>query len=485
MILIPIVLTYLTWLIILLLFNQHKYLNIFENIALWFWIWISLFVFELFVQGIVFGEISFLPSLISFVVVLGIFMYRWYQDNQYYFNIIKSIKDIFNLIKKSIYDLIKWQRLILFLAIFYAVVKIFMSFSINISHPTMWEDAVVWWDIKTKVFFENSSLILDKTKSEFLWSATFRNVFAPLTDFYFISLYKIFPIWLSNIVSPLVYMNIWLLLFWIFLRKTNILFAWISIYLFYSLPFIFIHSFWAYMNFISWFFLFTFAFYHSDQVFSLSKDFKINKWILIPLGIFSFLDATIRNEAALLMLAVFVFEFIVFVYINRKRLKFKDYRISFLSLSWLFTALISSNFMYNYLLWTWDSNVTARFSWNFISRFLENAKMPWVLEAPFQQMFYHPDYILIYVFITVSLVLFILNFNKMKELWLTFWSYIILFIIFISILYIDARWIWLVTHYSFIRYPIAIIPFWIYICLYMTYLVFYKENILPGIWWKK
>jgi hypothetical protein len=68
----------------------------------------------------------------------------------------------------------------------YALIKIFMVFSINLHMPTFDDDAVTGWDLKTKIFAENKSLVLDKASPEFLGSALDRNVFAPLTDTYFL-----------------------------------------------------------------------------------------------------------------------------------------------------------------------------------------------------------------------------------------------------------------------------------------------------------
>ena len=61
-----------------------------------------------------------------------------------------------------------------------------MLFSINTHMPTFDEDAVAGWDMKTKVFVENKSLVLDKVSPEFLGSALERNIFAPITDTYFL-----------------------------------------------------------------------------------------------------------------------------------------------------------------------------------------------------------------------------------------------------------------------------------------------------------
>ena len=68
----------------------------------------------------------------------------------------------------------------------YVLFKIFIVFSINLNMPTFDDDAVTGWDMKTKIFNENKSLVLNKDSQEFLGSALERNIFAPLTDTYFI-----------------------------------------------------------------------------------------------------------------------------------------------------------------------------------------------------------------------------------------------------------------------------------------------------------
>ncbi|HBA45331.1 TPA: hypothetical protein DEG21_01635 [Patescibacteria group bacterium] len=157
--------------------------------------------------------------------------------------ILVSIKDNSLQIKSSFITLKSWQKIVSVLIVFYVIFKVFMAFSINISMPTFDEDSVAGWDLKTKVFVENKSLVLDRRNSEFLGSALERNIFAPLTDTYFLFGYDKFPVGLSNIIAPLVYLCLIFLFFGIFIRKANLFYSLISVYIFTSLPFIFIHSF--------------------------------------------------------------------------------------------------------------------------------------------------------------------------------------------------------------------------------------------------
>lgn len=475
MIILTILLVYITWLLILWIFNQHKHLNIFEQIGFWFWIALSLFVLEIFLQWLIFDKLSLIFPVITFLIVFSIFIYKSVYEKHYIKEVGESISHTFKFIKKDFFDMSLWKKVTWILIVFYVILKVYMSFFINIHMPTFDEDAVWWWDLKTKVFTENKSLVLDKNNVEFLWSALERNIFAPLTDTYFLLWYNEFKIWLSNIISPLVYLSIILLFFWIFIRKSNLFFALIPIYIFTSLPFVFIHSFWSYFNYISWYFLFVFAFYLSDQVLKLDKKSDINYQILIPLAIFSFLDASIRNESIILMLAIFIIEFWLFYYYVWKKLKFNKYSYILISLIWALIAYIVNiyiNSISPQVVWGISSNL----SWWVVSRFFDNIAKHWVLTAPFSQSFYHTDYNLLYLLYFISIIFFVFYFKKLSEIKSILLSSIALLFIFCFILFLNVDELWLLTHFSFVRYPIAIIPFLVYIVWYTIYFIFNKHK---------
>jgi hypothetical protein len=61
-----------------------------------------------------------------------------------------------------------------------------MVFSINIHMPTYDDDAVTTWDMKTKIFSANQSMVLDKSSPEYLGSDYARYPFASIIDTYFL-----------------------------------------------------------------------------------------------------------------------------------------------------------------------------------------------------------------------------------------------------------------------------------------------------------
>lgn len=71
MILLPIFLAIFTGVGILWIFRQYRFLNIFEQIALGFGVALSLFVFELTLQGLFLDKLSLLFPVITFVGVIG------------------------------------------------------------------------------------------------------------------------------------------------------------------------------------------------------------------------------------------------------------------------------------------------------------------------------------------------------------------------------------------------------------------------------
>ena len=474
MILLPIFLAIFTGVGILWIFRQYRFLNIFEQIALGFGTALSLFVFELTLQGLFLNNLSLLFPVITFAGVIGWLIYLQIK-NRIFSEIGASILETFSLIGKQFSDMHIVKKILSICIIIYVIFKVFMAFSINVSMPTFDEDAVGGWDMKTKVFTENKSLVLNTTSPEFLWSALERNIFAPLSDVYFLLGYEQFPVGLSNIISPLVYIALVILFFWIFLRKTNLFFAFLSIYIFTSLPFIFVHSFASYFNYISGFFLFTFAFYLSDQIFSLEKN-KLPNLLMIPiLGIFSFLDSSIRNESIILVLIIFCVEVWVYFFHKRGEWNLKKYFFYIWALSGIAVSLLLNMIIGN--MSPQKVADVSGFIWGWIvSNFFENITRPGVLSAPFSQSFFHSDYNLLYLLFALSILLFIFFFKKMWEIQSLFFACIVLFGIFTGILLANVEWLWLLTHFSFIRYPIAIMPFVVYLIVRSFYIFSTKIN---------
>jgi len=142
--------------------------------------------------------------------------------------IFAHIRADFRLIGKQFLELKPWKKYLVLAIGIYALIKVIMVFSINTHMPTFDEDAVAGWDIKTKIFASNKSLVLDMASPEYFGTDYGRYPFAGITDTYFLLPYDGFVNGLGNIIEPLLYFFALLLLFGVFLRKTNLFVAAIS-----------------------------------------------------------------------------------------------------------------------------------------------------------------------------------------------------------------------------------------------------------------
>lgn len=469
MIIIPILLALFTWILILWLCGQHKHINIFEQISLWFVSVLSLFVFELFLQWIIFDKLSLLLPILSFVVCLWLFIFKCIKIKWYWKEIMNSIKWNFIDIKNQFKSQKLWQKILVCLFGIYALAKCFMAFSINLHMPTFDEDAVTWRDLKTKVFTENKSLVLDKNSPEYLWSAHDRNLFAPLTDTYFLVANYWNNIGETNILSPIVYLLSTLLLFGIFLRKWNLFFASFSSYIFTSLPFIFIHWFGSYFNFVSWVFMFIFLFYLIDQ---LLDD---NRGMIIPLSLLWFLTTTIRNESYIFMVVIILCVFTYSYFVNKKKnLKnlTKNLRIFISLVIWIVCLKYSEHILPEWTIMNfWWTDIS---SWT-LSTFFDNLFWKWLMNAILQQWFYHPDYNIIWILFFMALIYAISEKISYKKLIPFIIPFIILLFASCAVLIYNYEWLWLVTHYSFVRYSAIYIMFLVFLIIYTIYLIYEKE----------
>ncbi len=457
---ISIALCYLAGGTILLLSKQAKHINLFEILGLWFWIGLSLFVMESIFSSIFFGKISLIPPFITTVLLIVHLSWKYYKKTEEF-----PFQDWKNLFLHCLTDIKKYgilRKLWVLFFLFMVLFKVGLSFMTNVSHPTLWEDAVTGWDLKTKVFFENKSIILDRDNPENLWGEYKRSIFAPLIDLYFLLPYKTLPDGLTNIISSLIYLNTALLLFGIFLRKFDSFIALVAAYLWVSLPIIFIHSVDAYFNLVSAYFLFTFAFYISDQVINLKEK---NFYILIPLGILVFLDSSIRSESLLLVSTMLVIDF-GFLFL-RKALNQKNIT-SFLPV----IIGISASWWVNKYLHSFSpkENIMTDgfdiFSVKSLSSFFENISNAKTFFAPLEQALYHPDYNLLYLIFIGSLLFIFIKRAYIHELSTLLVKTFALYAIFLAILYIEPAF-GLENAYGFIRYSMALIPFALFFPMYI------------------
>ncbi|MFA5747565.1 MAG: hypothetical protein WC872_00460 [Candidatus Absconditabacterales bacterium] len=475
MILIPIFLAFFTGLLILRLCNQHKYINIFEQLALGFVSALSLFVFELFLQGIILNHLSLLFPVITFVVCLGLLIYKNNKHKGFVKEIFHHIKLDLHKVKEQFNGLKIWQKYVVIGITVYVLFKLVMVFSINLHMPTFDDDAVTGRDLKTKIFSENKSLVLDKSSPEYLGSALERNIFAPLTDTYFLLSSKGDINGYTNIASALFYFISILILFGIFLRKTNLFFATLSGYIFTSLPFVFVHGIGSYWNFPAGVFLFVFVFYLIDQIFHWEKDYGGNTNILLPILFVGFISSVIRNEGVMLT-GVALFSITIFYHIFKKgKIRELKYQLLFLSpivFAYVLNKIILIFYPTGVALNTGGIQVNS----NLFNSFFANISQSNIFIAPFQQMFYHPDYILLFLLFVISLIMFVMKYKKMKNMWLFGLVTIMLLFVFMFTLYANVHMLGLLTHFAFIRYPVSVIPFIIYTIVYCIYLNLYNHE---------
>ena len=449
------------WLITLWITKQYKSLFLCEQIVLWFVSWLSYAVLILFLQWIIFNTISLLPM---YVTAIALFIYSIYLHitKWFYRDVYKHIASGIHANIKAFSWLYLWKKVLLIMIILYSVWKVIMVFGINTSMPTYDEDAVAWWDMKTKVFYEQRSLVLDTKSNEFLWTDLSRYPFAWLVDTYLLlPLHQDDVAWLTNIISPIVYLLSILLLFWIFLRLTDMFFAVIMAYVFVSMPFLFIHAIWSYRNFISWFLLFILVFYTIDQY--IDKKNIAMLWSIVPIWILLWV---IRNEA-ISLLVITTLLLIIYSYITTKK-PFSLQNILLLIVpivSFWLTKYIVSLYPSAVDLNTWGTQVWL---W-LLSTAFENIAKPWVFAAPFAQAFLHPDYNLFFILFVVALIRTIAQIKKLRYIVPFFVITLVLLWVFMITLYGNVEWLWLLTHFAFVRYPLWIIHLLIFVTWYSLY----------------
>ncbi|MEI7562609.1 MAG: hypothetical protein WCJ39_02610 [bacterium] len=105
--------------------------------------------------------------LVTFFVLLGLFVHRIKLNPHYLQEVLNSIGMNLQNISHQFLAYKLWKKILIVAMLVYALFKIVMVFSINTHMPTFDEDAVYGWDMKTKIFVENKSLVLDKASPEY------------------------------------------------------------------------------------------------------------------------------------------------------------------------------------------------------------------------------------------------------------------------------------------------------------------------------
>ncbi|MBF0105389.1 MAG: hypothetical protein HQM16_08700 [Deltaproteobacteria bacterium] len=464
MILVSIGIVYLVGLAVLFLAGQHRHVNIFEGVALAFGVGVSLVVFGLVCEGVFFDRLSMVPTVIMMVVLALLFLLRRIKDPLFFRQILSAVSADLSKVKQGFLEQKKWQRLLVICCFVYVLTKLVMAVMINVSHPTISEDAVNGWDLKTKVFFENKSLVLDAANPEFSGGAPVRNNYAPLADLFFILFYREFPVGLSNILSPLIYINFCLLFFGFFLRRCTIRYACLSVYIFLSLPLMFIHSFTSYFNLPTAFYLFAFSLYLSDQI--LNPEKKRNVLLILPLTIFLFFGSGVRSENVYLVILILGIE--VFVLLLSDRLK-NTLGTALLSLLLLVAPLcvILFNDYFKHLDTAMAGHLGEMGGAMFALAF-NNIFEPGLLVAPFEQALFHPDYNILFLVFCVAVILMFVFHRANREVFTQLLVMTGVFLVVILTLYAYPGLLGLLTHFG-MRYYMVVVPFAVYIVVMVVY----------------
>lgn len=471
MILLNIFLCYMIWLFVVWICGQHKYSNIFEQLSLWFAIGLSLLVVMLFWSWVMFDTFSRIGMVIAFFIVLGLFLYQIKVKKIEIKEILDSFKNTYRWIIAQFIKFKKWQKIVWFMIIILCLLKIIMVFQTNIQMPTYDEDAVAGRDMKTKIFHERNSLVLDNKDPEFLWTALSRIVYAPLVDYYFIQGIQSDDSRFNNIISPLVYLNIMILLFGLLMRYTNLWWALLWIYMFISLPFLRIQWIWSYRNLPFAYLIFMFWLYLSE-IFE-TDSFRFDSKKIILLAILSFIVVWVRNEWIVLLGWIRFITFLYHYVVNKKIRQNKINLLLYVSiLIWWITSFVGTTYVKS-LAPVWietESHLSMIFSSDVVWKFIWNINQNGVLIEPFKQMVYHSDYNLLYIVFVLSIIL---NFNNIKIK-----TILIQFIFLLSILLLLLWWdLWfgLISHLWFIRYSVLISLYIIFITTLNLY-DFNKNN---------
>ena len=450
----------------LIIANQYKYITLFEQISLGFWYGLAIACIEMFLQNILVGYFSSIPFIVTNLIITWILIYKIIKNKSFAKEILHYRKADLLYIQQIYSKSSKRVKILLVILGIYIMTKIVMMIQINIHQPTIDEDAVLWRDMKTKIFFEHKSLVLDSKDPEFLGTAIWRTPFAPLIDNYFLLPYKELPINLLNIFSSLVYISMIIGMFWIFVRKKNVATGIIAAYSIVSMPFVFIHWVGAYFNLAGGRTLFMVGFYLMDQIRKTQESEQKNSniiWILLPIV---FLASTIRNENLLLCWLLIGRSRVYFLLFGpKKKIPFKKYWYIIIGIILAGAATYYLNHLGNSQIW-WDIGTLSQ---NALGANQAIQASPIQLISTFWQLYFHPEYNILFLLFSIALILAIAYIKLCKHIRNMLGITVVMFCIYLGILITNPH-LGLLTHLGLIRYGIALIPF----IIYCTYSIFYE-----------
>lgn len=471
MILLYILSPLISWLLLYYLLWSWFRHTLLEKIAISYIMWISLYVLLIsFVALIVWWSILYelTYGILFLLTVISIwkkhpFKYLISDIKQWFFEVFKLCN------KKSL-----WLRITWLILIIYCLIKIIMSFMIITSRLTYDEDAVVSWDLKSKVFTYQKNINLDWLSKEFLGTAPSRIIYWPIVDTVLIGSDDTYFDFYSNIMSSITYTIIAIFSIWYMYRKTRNL--WIGLlawYLSLSLPFVFYQSIGSYWNLSFGLWVVMFSIYLSEYMNLLHID-KIEWWKIFILGFLWFWMSAIRNEwiyymgIILLITSINYFSDIRKLFIN----KLLAILWGILSFSVVWYIMYKIMLLYQNTVW-WVDHLTQITSTNIISKFLENSFQQPVFKELLSQMFYHSDYSFsIILLILLSIVGFWFYSDKENRAHLM--QMLVLFLTTVVVLFSNLE-LWLLTHYVFIRYALSFILFCPIIIAWLIHYIYERE----------
>lgn len=212
-----ILLTILSWYLVLrlILSGTKKNFYAIEYGVYSFLIWVVLIPFLLFIAWRIGLPLSLIWMLILVLWIIFILLFL---------NIILKTKiDFIDFdVKDEFISFPSWIKVWLFLFLIWLLAKLAFGFLSIVNVPTYQDDTFANWNIRTKIFYERESLVLDSTDKDYLWQ-WYKQY--PLTP----SLYRTYLMkfnwawneWLVNLPSLLFYVCALFLVFFSLLKETK------------------------------------------------------------------------------------------------------------------------------------------------------------------------------------------------------------------------------------------------------------------------
>ena len=203
----------------------------------------------------------------------------------------------------------KWGKFIVAWIVVWTAVKVVLGGYDLLVTPTYYNDTYVNWNMRTKVFYENQSLMLDReVTDEFYFGGRVPSY--PLTV-YFTKLWMVFAVgeWSESTVNSIHFL--WFLaligvMYFALRREKNLLMSIIGVFILVSLPLVLIHGVNAYADVLmaAHIFCVLYAFYR----WVIEKGDARRSWLLI-FGVMTAAMIFVKNEALVIFFPPLAFIF--------------------------------------------------------------------------------------------------------------------------------------------------------------------------------